>query len=99
MGFPPEEAFESILGIGHYVLGSALEYQAEAARGISAERDAALAARIRDTAELPHLAAVLARPRADPHAAFRRGLDLFICGLRARHRELVGVAPADAVDS
>jgi hypothetical protein len=38
VGFPPVEALESILRIGHFVIGSAVERQAEAARGLAAER-------------------------------------------------------------
>jgi TetR/AcrR family tetracycline transcriptional repressor len=91
VGFPPAEALESILTVGHFVIGSALEYQAEAARGAATECDTALAARVRDAHDLPHLvAAARGRPGPDPDTTFRHGLNLIIAGLRVRHRELIG---------
>lgn len=91
VGFPPAEAFESILSVGHFVIGSAVEYQAEAARGAATERDAALATRVRDAADLPHLvAAARSRCGPDPDTTFRHGLGLIVAGLRERHRELIG---------
>jgi len=89
VGFPPAEALESILTVGNFVLGSALEYQAEAARGATTEADAAMAVRIRDAEDLPNLvAASRARPALDPDSTFRHGLALIMTGLRARHAEL-----------
>ncbi|MGH3671381.1 MAG: TetR/AcrR family transcriptional regulator C-terminal domain-containing protein, partial [Pseudonocardiaceae bacterium] len=55
VGFPPREALESILIVGHFVLGSALEYQAVAARGAVSETDATLALRMREATDLPNL--------------------------------------------
>lgn len=93
VGFPPAEALESILTIGHFVIGSAVEFQAEAARGGATERDAALAVRLRDAQELPNLVAAGRSRRApDPDGTFRYGLDLILAGLRARHAELVECA-------
>lgn len=90
VGFSPGEALESILAIGHFVLGSALEYQAEAARGAATETDDALVVRMRDAADLPHLvAASRTRPPPDPDSTFRHGLALIVAGLRVRHAELV----------
>lgn len=91
VGFPPREALESILIVGHFVLGSALEHQAEAARGAATEPDAALAIRLRDADDLPHLvAAARTGPPPDPDSTFRHGLALIMAGLRARHAELTG---------
>lgn len=91
VGFPPAEALESILTVGHFVIGSAVEYQAEAARAAATGCDAALADRIRNAGDLPHLvAAARSRPSPDPDTTFRHGLSLIVAGLRARHRELVG---------
>jgi len=98
IGFPPGEALESILTVGHFVIGSAVEYQAEAARGTATERDTALVVRMRDD-DLPNLAgAVRARAAPDPDVTFRHGLNLILAGLRARHRELIGEPAAEAVD-
>jgi len=94
VGFPPGEALESILTIGHFIIGSALEHQAEAARGAAAEQDLATAARLFTAENLPNLAAAArTRGRPNPDATFRYGLDLIIAGLRARHAEPF-VAPA-----
>ncbi len=92
VGFPPREALESILIVGHFVLGSALEYQAEAARSAaSTEADAALAGWLRDAQDLPNLvAAARTGPPPDPDSTFRHGLALIVAGLRARHTELAG---------
>lgn len=97
VGFPPAEALESILTIGHFVLGSALEYQAEAAREGGTARGAAVSARARDLEQLPHLAAAAgSRPTPNPDATFAHGLRLIISGLRTRHGELVGLPSVHA---
>lgn len=90
VGFPPAEALMSILTVGHYVIGSVVEHQAESSRRAASDRDAALAIRIREAEDLPNLRGAVAtrRPGADPDAVFRHGLDLIITGLRVRHREL-----------
>lgn len=88
VGFPPREALEVILTIGHFVLGAAVEYQAEAARGAATETDAALAIRMRNTAELPNLVAAARIGPPDPDSTFQYGLALIVTGLRARHTEL-----------
>jgi TetR/AcrR family tetracycline transcriptional repressor len=82
-GFPPAEALSSILALGNYVLGSALEYQAEADRARSdTPAESPLPAD-----EYPLLAAVAGR-RGDRHADFEQGLALMIAGLKARRAEL-----------
>jgi TetR/AcrR family tetracycline transcriptional repressor len=95
VGFPPDEAFDSILAVGHFVIGSAVEYQAEAAREAGAECEGELPTRIRHAEHLPHLvAAARSRCGPDPEATFRHGLNLLIAGLRQRHRELTGALHA-----
>jgi TetR/AcrR family tetracycline transcriptional repressor len=91
VGFPAGEALEAILTVGHFVIGSALEYQAEAARGGVADHHAAIALRLRDVERLPHLnAAARSRTAPDPDRTFQYGLGLIIAGLRTRHAELTG---------
>ena len=98
VGFPPREALESILALGHFVLGSALEHQAESARGTATEADAELAIRLRDAADLPNLVSAMCNGTAldcdstfrDGDSTFQYGLALIVAGLRARHTELTG---------
>lgn len=95
VGFPPREALESILTVGRFVLGSALERQAEAARGAASETDAALALRMREATDLPNLvAATRCEPVPDSESTFRHGLMLIMAGLRARHAELIDAPTA-----
>jgi TetR/AcrR family tetracycline transcriptional repressor len=95
VGFPPAEALRTILSLGNYVIGCAVEFQAEAAREPDPERDARLLREIRQTGDLPHLRAALAAlasPR--PGASFEHGLGLLIAGIRARHAELLDTTAA-----
>ena len=89
VGFPPEEALRTILSIGNYVIGCAVEHQAEAAREPDPERDARLLER---ATELPNLRAALASPDAPGPAAddasFEHGLALLISGVRSSHAAL-----------
>lgn len=78
-GFEPGEAMDAVFGVGHYVLGSALEAGAEAARGDSAPEED-LAARI---TELPHLSAA-GRAGLDAGRTFESGLACLLDGMRAR---------------
>jgi TetR/AcrR family transcriptional regulator, tetracycline repressor protein len=95
VGFPPAEALRTILSIGNYVIGCAVEYQAEAAREPDPERDARLLAQVHDTGDLPNLQAALAAVgRPDPAASFEHGLGLLIAGIRARHAELLETTAA-----
>jgi TetR/AcrR family tetracycline transcriptional repressor len=92
-GFPPDEALRTILSIGNYVIGCAVEHQAEAAREPDPERDARLLERAE---ELPNLRAAMAgleRPGpAAGEAGFEHGLALLIGGVRARHADLLTAA-------
>jgi TetR/AcrR family tetracycline transcriptional repressor len=93
VGFPPAEALRTILSIGNYVIGCAVEYQAEAARDPDPERDARLLEQAR---ELPNLRAAMTAlggsgPDADD-AGFEYGLALLIGGVRANHAELLTAA-------
>jgi TetR/AcrR family transcriptional regulator, tetracycline repressor protein len=93
VGFPPDEALRTILSIGNYVIGCAVEHQAEAARDPDPERDARLLERAE---ELPNLRAAMAgleRPGpAAGEAGFEHGLALLLDGVRARHAQLVSAA-------
>jgi TetR/AcrR family tetracycline transcriptional repressor len=95
VGFPPAEALRTILSIGNYVIGCAVERQAEAARDPDPERDARLLQRAGD---LPNLGAAIAGldgpgPSAGD-AGFEYGLALLISGARAHHATLAGAGAA-----
>ena len=98
VGFPPAEALRAILSIGNYVIGCAVERQAEAARDPDPERDARLLERARGLPNLRAAMADLERPGPGASdAGFEHGLALLIGGLRARHARLLepaGVAGA-----
>jgi AcrR family transcriptional regulator len=90
VGFPPAEALRTILSIGNYVIGCAVELQAEAAREPDPERDARLLRELRESGDLPNLqAAMPGVAGSDPGAGFEHGLGLLIAGIRARHAELL----------
>jgi TetR/AcrR family transcriptional regulator, tetracycline repressor protein len=91
-GFPPEEALSSILAMGNFVLGSALEYQAEVERARAGVPEPMAA--LKD--QYPRLKqAIAARAGVDHHASFEHGLRLIVNGLRQRQAELLaeGAAP------
>src|ERR671923_178585 len=98
VAFPPAEALRVILSIGNYVIGCAIERQAEAARTADPERDTRL---LEQAAALPNLRAAIAgvdRPGpAAGDAGFEYGLRLLIEGVRARHAELLSAAPGRPV--
>ena len=91
VGLPPAEALRTILSINNYVIGCAVERQAEAARDADPERDERL---LEQAAALPNLrAAIAALDRPGPSAgdaAFEHGLALLIAGVRANHAQLTG---------
>jgi TetR/AcrR family tetracycline transcriptional repressor len=84
-GLEPREAFWTLLSIGHFVIGSAVEYHAEHDRARFATPPAHGE---HDPAAHPHLAALaadLGDVTVDRHEdVVRHGLDLVIAGLRAR---------------
>src|SRR5215207_1656129 len=95
VGFPPAEALRTILSIGNYVIGCAVERQAEAARDPDPERDARL---LLQAGDLPNLRAAIAGldvpgPQAGD-AGFEYGLALLISGARAHHATLAGAGAA-----
>jgi TetR/AcrR family transcriptional regulator, tetracycline repressor protein len=95
VGFPPAEALRTLLAIGNYVIGCAVEFQAEAAREPDPERDARLLRELREAEDLPNLqAAMPGLEGSEPGASFEHGLGLLIAGIRARHAELETTAVA-----
>lgn len=93
-GFPPDEALATILSIGDYVTGSALEYQAEAERRRSQPPDkrAEIWSRMEGYPTL-HQAALARRKGLNGGRfgdTFEHGLKLLMAGLRVRHAELMG---------
>jgi TetR/AcrR family transcriptional regulator, tetracycline repressor protein len=95
VGFPPAEALRTMLAIGNYVIGCAVEFQAEAAREPDPERDARLLWQLREAEDLPNLqAAMPGMASSEPGASFEHGLGLLIAGIRARHAELVEATAA-----
>jgi TetR/AcrR family tetracycline transcriptional repressor len=92
-GFPPDEALTSILSLGDYVTGSALEYQAELERrrGQPPEKRAGIWAKM----ESYPLLEQAARGRMERlnggrfGDTFEHGLNLLIEGLKVRHAQLM----------
>jgi TetR/AcrR family transcriptional regulator, tetracycline repressor protein len=92
VGFPPAEALHTVLSLGAYVGGSALEEQAEANRSEEdRERDQQLLAQMLDSDRYPTLAAAAAGALSGGEDTFEHGLRLLTDGLRARHAELHGL--------
>jgi len=92
-GFEPEEALATILALGDYVTGSALEHQAEMERrrGQSPEKRAEIWARMEPYPILRAAAGGrLRRLNGERFGnSFEHGLGLLIAGLKARHAELM----------
>jgi len=89
VGFPPAEALRIVLSIGNYVIGCAVEHQAEAARDDDPERDARLLEQAERLPNLRGAVAALHQPGpADDDAGFEYGLALLIAGVRANHAKL-----------
>jgi TetR/AcrR family transcriptional regulator, tetracycline repressor protein len=95
-GFTAPEALRTVMALGAYVSGDALETQSDAARGLEeAPVDSEIAMEIR-TGRYPVLQAAaeaFRSERAFDEARFEEGLQLLIAGMRAR---LAGRAPSDA---
>jgi TetR/AcrR family tetracycline transcriptional repressor len=90
-GFTPGEAQQALFAIGAYVIGSAIEWQAEAERARSqplpdAGDEECNALRAEVLADQPVLLAAISELLERPHSAtFEFGLDLILDGLRARY--------------
>jgi TetR/AcrR family transcriptional regulator, tetracycline repressor protein len=92
-GFSPDQALETIVALNNFVIGAAVEYQAEAARALASEPNPALAEHLRRVEQFPNLAAALqARRHDEHHGPFRHGLDLMLSGLRAWHAQQLAAA-------
>lgn len=85
-GLPPADAQQALFVLGAYIIGSATEWQEEAARTEAGPgMDAELTVAIRN-GDYPHVvAAVRGIQEQPPQATFEYGLDLIIDGLRARY--------------
>jgi TetR/AcrR family tetracycline transcriptional repressor len=88
-GFPPDEALRTILALGDFVLGAALEHQAEAERRREQppERLKEVGEKMKTYPNL-HAAATAGALRGQLGEGFEHGLSLFTAGLRQRHAEL-----------
>jgi TetR/AcrR family transcriptional regulator, tetracycline repressor protein len=89
VGFSHQEAFRSILAVSNFIIGSALEYQAEAERA-AMRKHAQRVSPLDGKDTYPHLkqAVIEGRSLSDPHAPFETGLALLVEGLRRRREEL-----------
>jgi TetR/AcrR family tetracycline transcriptional repressor len=88
-GFAPDEALTLILSVGNYIIGSALEYQAEADRA-KVRQDVVSASRV-DKSCYPNLQKAIearfSRP-FEPHTTFEYGLRLLVAGIQAHRAAL-----------
>jgi TetR/AcrR family transcriptional regulator, tetracycline repressor protein len=99
VGFPAPEALRVVLSVGNYVIGCAVERQAEEARSADPERDARL---LEQAEALPSLRAAVAGLDDGPgpsagDAGFEYGLGLLIDGVRAKHAALLSAPPGRPV--
>jgi TetR/AcrR family transcriptional regulator, tetracycline repressor protein len=92
-GIPPTDAQQALFAIGAYVIGSASEWQAEAARASdNPPGDAQLAVALRE-GDFPTLGAALGGlVEQPPRATFEFGLRLLVDGLRARYADGPGAS-------
>jgi TetR/AcrR family transcriptional regulator, tetracycline repressor protein len=92
-GIPPTDAQQALFAIGAYVIGSASEWQAEAARASdNPPGDAQLAVALRE-GDFPTLGAALrGLVEQPPRATFEFGLRLLVDGLRARYADGPGAS-------
>ncbi len=95
-GFTPGEALTTVISVGNYVVGAALEHEAELERADAQRIDPK--ARRALIAPYPNLhMAIEERRRRHSHdhdADFEHGLSLLIAGLKARHAALSDHKPA-----
>jgi TetR/AcrR family tetracycline transcriptional repressor len=98
-GLPPGDAQQALFAVGSYVIGSATEWQGEAARiEEGAGTDVRLAMAIR-SGEYPHLAdAVVGMLQQPPRATFEYGLRLLVDALRARYAGVPSPVDQGATD-
>ena len=89
IGFPPDEALRTILALGDFVIGAALEHQSEVERRREQppERLKEIREKMKAYPNL-HAAATSGATRGQSDAGFEHGLSLFIAGLRQRQAEL-----------
>lgn len=96
-GFPAGDAQQALFALGSYVVGSAIEWQAEAERhtqGVGV--DPKMVAAIRD-GDYPNVTAAMTAVREQPpRATFEFGLDLLIDALRARYADNLAAEPVSA---
>lgn len=93
-GFEPSEALETVLAMGDFITGTALEHQAEMERRNTEapEARADLWERMQDYPILHAAATGFVQGNRRPatkHPGFERGLSVFIAGLKVRHAELM----------
>ncbi len=95
-GFSHQEAFRTIMAVGNFIIGSALEYQAEAERA-ALRRNAQRVSPLDGKDAYPHLKQTVLEGRGsfDPHAPFEIGLSLLIEGLRRRQEEIAANKKGD----
>ena len=98
VGFPAAEALRIVLSIGNYVIGCAVERQAEEARSAGPDRDTRLLEQAKDLPTLEAAIAALDGPGPSAgDAGFDYGLGLLIDGVRARHAALLSAPPGRPV--
>ena len=96
--FPASEALRIVLSIGHYVIGCAVERQAEEARSAAPEHDARLLEQARNLPTLRAAIGTLDGPGPSAgDAGFEYGLGLLLEGARARHAALLSAPPGRPV--
>jgi TetR/AcrR family tetracycline transcriptional repressor len=99
-GFPPEEALASILAMGDFIAGSALEFQAEAERRRSQQPDQVdgIWKKMEAYPVMRAAAQGLAAKHGNRKTNFEHGLGLFLAGLRQRQADLAAQTPRAADD-
>ncbi len=91
-GLTPPEALRTVMALGAYISGDALETQSEAARGLEEPpQESEIAAEVR-TGRYPVLLAAASEGFSD-EARFEQGLALFMDGMRARLAGRLGARP------